>query len=152
MFAIPLLPLILTLAGLLPFLAGAAAIFGYSDDLARQASVKLVLLLYAASILSFLGGVRWGAEMVRAPASPSAVWMSASVLGSLAGWALASHGALGGLYPWQFLAFAALFIAHWLFDIRTGGALPDWYTPLRTIATLGAVASLTAAWAAGSPF
>lgn len=151
-FAIPPAPLMLALAGLLPFFAGAFAIHWFAGDLARQASAKLVLILYAAVILSFLGGVRWGVEMTVRPDSPRLVSLSLSVIGALAGWALAWQGALGGLQPWQFLALAGLFAAHWLWDLRAAKDLPAWYDGLRSIASAGALLALLAGWAAGSPF
>ena len=151
-FAIPPAPLVLTLAGLLPFVAGAAAIHWFGEDVARQASAKLVLILYAAVILSFLGGVRWGVEMSAGPERPRFGRLAVSVTGALAGWALAWWATLGGLAPSQFLVFSGLFVAHWLWDTLASRDLPAWYDGLRTIATLGAVAALIAGWAAGSPF
>ncbi|NBC21650.1 MAG: DUF3429 family protein [Alphaproteobacteria bacterium] len=151
-FSIPPVPLMLALAGLLPFFAGAFAIHGFAGDVARQASAKLVLILYAAVILSFLGGVRWGVEMTVRPGSPRPLPLSLSVIGALAGWALAWQGALGGLHPWQFLVLAGLFAAHWLWDLRASTDLPAWYDGLRTIASFGAILALLAGWAAGSPF
>lgn len=151
-FAIPPAPLVLTLAGLIPFIAGAAAIHGLAGDVARQASAKLVLILYAAVILSFLGGVRWGVEMSVHPSAPRFVILALSVVGSLAGWGVAWAGALVGLAPWQFLALAGLVVAHWLWDALASEDLPAWYDGLRAIASLGAATSLMAAWAAGSPF
>ncbi len=151
-FAIPLAPLALTLAGLIPFIAGAAAIHAFAGDVARQASAKLVLMLYAGVILSFLGGVRWGVEMSVRRDAPRLGILTLSVIGSLAGWGVAWTGALGGLAPWQFLALAGLIVAHWLWDTLAAGDLPAWYDGLRAIASLGAGISLVAAWAAGSPF
>ena len=74
---------VLGLAGLLPFMAGAAAVWlvGPQDRLPATA-----LLAYAALIASFLGGIHWGLAMRDTPADAAQLlWgVSSSLLGWLA--------------------------------------------------------------------
>lgn len=60
------LPLLLGLAGLLPFVATAAA--GWLAPVAWQGVAIQAFLYYAAVILSFLGGIQWGVAMSLEPA------------------------------------------------------------------------------------
>ncbi|MCI4644654.1 MAG: DUF3429 domain-containing protein [Hyphomonadaceae bacterium] len=151
-FAIPPAPLALTIAGLMPFVGGALACWALEGDIARQAAAYLTLLTYGAVVLSFLGGVRWGVEMSDAMLTPPR-WgvMSAAILGALIGWALVLYYVLGAPSPWVFPIMAAAFAGHWLWDVLSRKALPVWYDGLRTIASVGAVLSLLAAWATTGP-
>lgn len=92
---------------------------------------------YAALILSFLGGARWGLA-VRDP-SPNPLVVGLSMLPTLAGLAalVLTHGDVG----LQLLALAVALTASWMWDIAAAGA-PPWYGRLRTILTLGAVGGL----------
>ncbi|MEO0466802.1 MAG: DUF3429 domain-containing protein [Pseudomonadota bacterium] len=146
-FAIPPAPLAITMAGLMPFFAAALAIWVFAGDPARQAGAELALLAYAAVILSFLGGARWGVEIDSASFEPPR-WgaLSLSVLGSLVGWVVILIAVLGGLFPWLFLFMAAALALQWLWDMLSRRALPAWYEGLRALATAGAVSSLVFAW------
>ena len=121
------------LLGLIPFLALPlfAALFPGRGDLAGT-----ILALYAALILSFLGGARWGLTIGR-PA-PDARVVSLAMLPTLVGLALLltpNAVRLPGL--------AVALVVHWLWDIRSAG-LPPWYPALRSILSAGAVAGLIA--------
>jgi hypothetical protein len=146
LFNIPVLPLGLTLAGLIPFAAPAAVIWLSADDPVRKAQVGLVLIVYSAMILSFLGGVRWGAE-INAQGSggtPRGTLLSLSVLGSLAGWGLVLWAVLSALAWPVFAAAAAAHLLHLIWD-ADGAGLPFWYRRLRVVAGSGAVLALAAA-------
>lgn len=147
-FAIPPAPLALTIGGLMPFIGGALAAWALNGDIARQAAAYLSLLTYSAAILSFLGGVRWGVEMSEAALTPPR-WgvMIASVLGGLLGWALVLYYVLGSPSPNVFLILALAFAAHWVWDVTSRKAVPAWYEGLRTIASVGAIVSLSGTWA-----
>ena len=136
----------LTLAGLIPFLAPALIMILSTDDPVRRAQAGLALIVYAAVILSFLGGVRWGAEI----SAGRAGWagLGASVLGALAGWGAVLYGVLGALSAPVFLVLAGALLLHGLWDMRAAGSLPAWYRGLRLWATAGAVLALgLGAWA-----
>lgn len=70
-------------AGLLPFVAGALLVWLVRDQEAH-AFVAQALSVYAALILSFLGGIHWGLAFRHAePPTPMLLW---GVLPSLVAW------------------------------------------------------------------
>lgn len=147
-FGIPGVPLALTLAGMIPFAAGAGVMWyaaAAAGDPVLQAQAALVLLVYAGAILAFLGGVRWGAEVNNNGSGiprPRLLWMS--VLGSLAGWGLVLWGVLGAL-GWQvFAAAAGAHLLHGAWD-ADGAGLPNWMRRLRIFGAAAAVLALGAA-------
>ncbi len=80
----PALAVGLGYAGLIPFLAGALAVWGAPEPMRAGASVAL--LAYAAVIASFLGGMHWGLALRAGPgAGAGSLWWG--IAGSLAGWA-----------------------------------------------------------------
>lgn len=126
-------------AGLIPFwaLAVGAAVPGPLGVLSVQAYA-----VYAAAILAFLGGVRWGAEIAQTPQA-SAARLACSVLPSLAGWAIALFAIVGPRLAGPGGVFAAVFAAMLLWD-RAGakaGLLPPWYGRLRIPLSLGVIGS-----------
>lgn len=94
--------------------------------------------IYAAVLLSFLGGVRCGFEIMRSPQAPDARRLLFSALPALAGWALAlavilAPGALAAAS-----AFAGLFAVQYIWDHRSANAgAPAWYPLLRQVLTGG---------------
>ena len=140
LFGIPGAPLALTLAGMAPFAAGAGVMWAAQADPVLQAQSGLALLAYGAVILSFVGGLRWGAEVAGREA-PRAKVLGLSVLGSLAAWALVLYCVLGAL-GWQvFAAAAGAHLLHGVWDTGAQG-LPAWMRRLRAIGTFGAAAAL----------
>lgn len=125
------------LAGLIPF-AGLPALAFFLPALAAWSDRALGL--YAAVILSFLGGARWGqaVQSTRPDAGLIALCMGPSV----AAWGLVllpdTHRGL------QLAALAAALALHLLWDARAVG-LPPWYPRLRLLLTGAAVASLAVA-------
>jgi len=92
---------------------------------------------YAALILSFLGGARWGLA-VREP-SPNPIVVGLAMTPTLAGLAILIF--LHGEARPQLLALAAALALSWAWDV-SAKAMPPWYGRLRTVLTLGAVAGL----------
>ena len=130
------------LLGLIPFLAPPAAALIWPGWAGLAA---LIQALYAALILSFLGGVRWGLAVSRPVVSPLTI--SLSMLPTIA--ALAILALLSHAQRMELWALALALALHWAWDARAHGA-PPWFARLRTILTLGAVASLLAgAWTVG---
>ncbi len=130
-------------AGLIPFAAGAAALWILPPEhLARAADV---LVGYAVVILSFMGAVHWGLAMAAGPNRAGARWFVLGVVPALAGWCalmLAPVVALG-LLGLAFIGVYGLDRA----AIRAGLA-PAWYRRLRDPLTAGVVALLVVGGAA----
>ncbi|WP_413661071.1 DUF3429 domain-containing protein [Maricaulis sp. D1M11] len=108
------------------------------------AAEEALFTIYAALILSFLGGVRWG-QAVALPGPRLNRTLFLSVGGCLIGLLAAFIHWLG--YPmmaWALLALALLGHARWDRDAVKRGDLPDWFGRLRTTLTLGAIVSALA--------
>lgn len=89
---VPRSVLALGYGGLLPFVAGAIAVWAVGAD--ARYDVALALAAYAATIVSFLGGIHWGLAFRHAAPPPRLLWWG--VLPSLVAWlALLLHPALG---------------------------------------------------------
>jgi hypothetical protein len=130
----------LGLAGLLPFVLGAAGVWLLNLDWSALAATAL--LTYAAVIVSFLGGIHWGLAMrqVRAPRG----WLIWGVLPSVLAWAgLLLNSA------WGLLLMAASLILCYVVDCQIYRPLQlgRWLI-LRGLLTFVAVLSCLAAAAA----
>jgi len=136
----PLPAVVLGAAGLIPFVTLALACLMLPET--GDSLPRLALNAYGATILSFLGGVRWGLAL--APGSGGdriVVRLAIGVLPQLAGWALL----LAPPRP-AGIGLAAAVLILWLADLslaRSGGA-PATYARLRTPLSLGAAAALLA--------
>jgi hypothetical protein len=138
---IPGAALVLGLAGLIPFVAGAAAQWTRIPLLPADTGLTLAIV-YGAIILSFLGGIRWGTAIGPYDQGRQTLEFSASVLGSLAGLAAVFLPAIPAL-----ALLIAGFLMQGLWDVMSvdAGRLPSWFGRLRMILTAGAVISLVAA-------
>lgn len=137
----PLLPRVAVRLGFLslaPLLLSAFVCLSPDSGSARIGALSFSI--YAAALLSFLGGVRCGIEIMRAPSAPSALRLFFSALPALGGWALALLVVLAPTATGAASAFAGLFAAQYVWDHRSvyAGA-PDWYPLLRQVLTGGAM-------------
>ncbi|GMG84099.1 hypothetical protein LNKW23_33130 [Paralimibaculum aggregatum] len=129
-------------AGLLPFFGLAAAHWAVESGLLPMPltfRTGPALASYAALILSFMGGCRWGFESIRAAPEPTAKKLVVSVVPALYAWV-----ALLFDVPMACAALAlgfSLLLAADLALAQEGGA-PRWWPRLRWPLTLGAVLSL----------
>jgi hypothetical protein len=114
--------------GLIPFWAPSAIAWARPEltDL-----MKAALAIYAALILSFLGGARWAFAVAR-PA-PSALTVTLAMLPTLVGFGLLLAPQAARLPG---LAIALVAMGAW--DLRAGDP-PPWYPRLRLPLTLAAV-------------
>ena len=138
--SIPTAPLALGLAGLLPFWGLALGLLAHGALGLDRASLDLALATYAAVIISFLGGIRWGLAVRGAD---GAFHYAISVIPSLVAWA-----ALAAPEPWRLaiLGLVALALGPIDLDLVRGGLAPRWFGRLRLILSTGAgVALLLAA-------
>jgi hypothetical protein len=136
---LPRVALRLGFLGLAPLAITALVSLSQHSATAHLAAISFAL--YAAVLLSFLGGVRCGFELMRAPQTPNGLRLLFSALPGLAGWALALFvvivpGALGASS-----VFAGLFAAQYVWDHRSAAdaGAPDWYPLLRRVLTGGAM-------------
>ncbi|MEO1749217.1 MAG: DUF3429 domain-containing protein [Pseudomonadota bacterium] len=133
----------LGLAGYIPFGFFALGMVFGGD---HAATAQALLIGYAAIILSFLGGIRWGIGLVSEDGKAQAVALALSVIPSLWAWVAAFIG--GNV---AFLMFAVGFIAMGWWDnklVVEGGA-PVWFGSLRLILTgLVTLTMLAASFAA----
>ena len=130
----------LGLAGLIPFVSAPVYMYNAGFFLPAVAAAQLA---YAATILSFLGGVRWGALVTAAPGDPdlppSWAQFSWSVAPSLVAWgALLVPSVAAG----QLVCGAGL-VAAAAVDLQQR-SFPAWFRGLRFLLTFFAVLSLLA--------
>ena len=125
--------------GLAPLAITALISLSPHPDTARLGALSFSL--YAAVLLSFLGGVRCGFELMRAPEAPSAVRLFFSALPGLGGWALALFVLVVPGIVGAAAAFAGLFAAQYMWDHRSAAhaGAPVWYPLLRQVLTGGAM-------------
>ena len=137
--AIPLVPLILGLGGLAPFWALAfSRVTGVGLGF-PPAAVSFALATYAATILAFLGGIRWGLA-TRGPDQGHAGFdYGVAVVPQLVGWA-----ALAVPDPWRFFLLGVVVLVLGPLDrnLVARGLAPTWFGRLRLILSLGAGAAL----------
>lgn len=122
--------------GLAPLLISGLVSLSEHEGTAHLGAVSFVI--YAAVLLSFLGGVRCGFELMRAPDAPNGLRLLFSALPALGGWALAL---VMVVFPATLAAsslFAGLFAAQYVWDHRSDRAgAPAWYPLLRQVLTGG---------------
>jgi hypothetical protein len=133
---IPRAPLVLGLAGLIPFWALALAILFRGALHVSQEKLDLALATYAAVIVSFLGGIRWGLAV---RAEDPGINYAVSVLPSLVAWAL-----LAAPEPWRLagLGVVALVLGPVDLGLVRAGMAPPWFGRLRLILSTGAGVAL----------
>lgn len=134
----------LILSGGAPFIACAlGAALGPPDVAAWSARA---MAAYAATVIGFLGGVRWGAAITGAAALRPHTLILAAGAPTLSWGALLLDQPRGAL-----LVLAATGLALLWWDLRAirEGLLPAWLRPLRIALTLTAVACMAVGIAAG---
>lgn len=140
----PQVPMALMFAGVIPFIATSGLMLVWRDNPALKVTMAPWLLVYAAVILSFLGGVRWGAEIAKRE-RPRAAELAPSTLGALIGWGLVMAAFRYAFPSWIFAAMAAAMVLHYVYD-SISPELPIWYRKMRLWPTMGAVLSLALAY------
>ncbi|MBU6373806.1 MAG: DUF3429 family protein [Alphaproteobacteria bacterium] len=116
----------LVLSGCAPILALTSA--AMTDNGAHAVPASHALVAYCAVVVGFLGGLRWGAELRRAPSAPNPMRLTAAAAATVVGWAallLPTHEAL-----FLLLATAGAQLA-WDLRATQSGHLPAWVGPLR---------------------
>lgn len=134
MSKMPPIVLFYGLAGLIPFVAPPLATLAFPDF---RWQFTEALLWWAAVILSFLGGARWGAAVQASPPAPGLIGLT--MLPSIIGWIVLLAPAK--YRSEQLLMLAAALCVHFIWDWQAR-SLPGWYGSLRFILTAGAVGAL----------
>ncbi len=138
----PLLPraaLRLGFLGLAPLAVSALVSLSEHVSTARLGAISFSL--YAAVLLSFLGGVRCGFEIMRAPENPNGLRLLFSALPAMAGWALAALVVYVTPVLGAAAIFAGIFAVQAMWDYRSArdAGAPAWYPVLRQVLTGGAM-------------
>ena len=130
--SIPLVPLGLGLAGLIPFWGLACGLLLHGAFGLDPHALELALATYAAIIVSFLGGIRWGAALGRDAQGTN---YAISIVPSLVAWACLLAPA-----PWRLalLGLAALALGPIDLGLVRQGLAPKWFGRLRLILSTGA--------------
>ncbi|QPC43534.1 DUF3429 domain-containing protein [Kaustia mangrovi] len=130
---------ILGLAGTVPFILAAAMVW-VEKDVAEIGRWIVVALTYGAVVLSFAGGVRWGAALdTRFGRRRQARQFTLAALPAAAGWASLLLPPLPGVG----LLIAGLLLAGLWDALDTqSGRLPRWYGALRGLLTGLSLAAL----------
>lgn len=122
------------LFGLVPFWALPAALVVWPG---RADLTVVVVSAYAALILSFLGGARWGMALRAAEPDPGVVALAMAP--TLVAWGLLI--VLHAAQRLQLFALAAVLLLVGLWDLISPQA-PAWYQRLRLLLTAGATSGL----------
>lgn len=130
--------LLLADPGLIPQMAG--------RDLDGPSLVIPAFKIYAAIVLSFIGGIRWGVAIVQqhdGREDSEALVLAAGP--SLIGWFAFFMGE-----PWSFAMLAVAFAATGWWDSRLAGnkGVPEWFGRLRLFLTVLVMATMIAAFVA----
>lgn len=115
-------------------------------DVGPGSLVITAFKVYAAIILSFIGGIRWGVAIVQQQGDreeSEALVLAAGP--SLIGWLAFFTGE-----PWSFAVFAVAYAATGWWDGRLAGnkGVPSWFGRLRLMLTVLVMATMIAAFGA----
>ncbi|MBY5934523.1 DUF3429 domain-containing protein [Tateyamaria omphalii] len=144
MTAIPRAPLILGLAGLIPFIWGALTVLSPAlaawglDNIGPRFVGPYVQLFYGSVILSFMSGVLWGFA-TKASGSQAATGYTLSVIPAL--WAFFMTGG-GPTSAATNLIFGFIGLLMLDFAFSRWGLTPRWWMQLRVLLTAIVVACL----------
>lgn len=133
---------VLGYVGLGPFVILSLWLYGIGPAHPWRDGTILLLVGYAAVILSFLAGIRWGAALGLAGNERGQVFFL-SIVPPILGWVCLVVPA-----PYCFALLAVAFAAHGAWDTMAVHATlaPRWYGRLRTILTVIVVATLILAF------
>jgi hypothetical protein len=118
-----------------------SALVSLSQHMSTAQLGVLSFSIYASALLSFLGGVRCGFEIMRAPHAPDGLRLLFSASPALAGWLLTLFIVLAPAALAAASAFAGLFALQYMWDHRSAAdaGAPVWYPLLRQVLTGGAM-------------
>ncbi|NCQ22881.1 MAG: DUF3429 domain-containing protein [Rhodobacteraceae bacterium CG17_big_fil_post_rev_8_21_14_2_50_63_15] len=141
---IPRAPLILGLAGLLPFLWGALTVIlpdlglWTAQTIGPRFAGPYVMLFYGAVILSFMSGVLWGFA-TKATGTLASIGYALSVIPALWAFFMTGGGPVSAGMNLIF-GFAGLLVLDWQF--ARWGLTPPWWMALRLLLSTVVIACL----------
>jgi hypothetical protein len=141
---IPRAPLVLGLAGLLPFLWGALTVLvpdlglWTAQTIGPRFAGPYVMIFYGAVILSFMSGVLWGFA-TKATGTLAATGYALSVIPALWAFLMTGGGPTSAAMNLVF-GFAGLLALDWHFARHE--LTPEWWMPLRVVLTAIVIACL----------
>lgn len=130
-------------SGVVPFVVLALLVWGGDAAVAERA--RAMMAGYGAVVLGFLGGARWGAELVRAPAAPSKARLVAAAVPTVVAWGALLLEARASLLV---LVAGGIVQLAWDLLAARSGLLPAWTGRVRALLSgVGVAAMLLAALA-----
>ncbi|MEL6282986.1 MAG: DUF3429 domain-containing protein [Pseudomonadota bacterium] len=137
----PRAAVLLGYAGLIPFVG--LAILAIAGPTEWRTGASTGLLVYGVSILSFMGGCRWGFAAAGLGQGPTLAPLAISVLPALLAWAAFWATPLWGAQITA-LALVVGFVGLYFSDLAASrnGDAPAWWPALRAPLTVGATGSL----------
>lgn len=142
---IPISALLLGLGGLIPFVALPVWQILAVDDLMRERALA-AFIFYAASILSFLGGIGWGVAMGERDPLHRGLAFGVSVVPALVAWAAAFVNVQYLGFSLGMLSIAFALQGAWDVHLSKSGRAPRWFASLRLGLTLVVLLALTVMW------
>ena len=135
---VPPMARILGFLGLVPFLAGGFGVW-LPNIGALAFALPLLVMIYAAIIASFLGGVRWGTAMQNGQTAEQARYLVFSIIPSLMAFVAINLPIAGAM-----LLLMIVFLAQCITDLLAvkAGHIAAWFAPLRLVLTFGVCLSL----------
>lgn len=128
--------------GLIPFIAGTAGL--WFGEPAWFDFLSMALVTYGAVILSFMGAIHWGVNlMIGYP--PGGARFAQSVIPALMGWA-ATLVPLAMALPTLLAGFIMVYV--WDLGAVRDGLIAPWYRKMRTVLTVAVSTLLLASLAA----
>jgi hypothetical protein len=143
--AMPVSALLLGAAGLIPFFGLAVWQGRVSDELLADRLI-LAYVFYAASILSFLGGIGWGLAMSEQDPMQRGLSFSISTLPSLVGWAAAFINVQNLAFSLGILSAAFILQGIWDYYLVQTQRAPRWFAKMRLGLTIAVIASMAIVW------
>lgn len=137
--SVPPVPMVLGVAGLIPFYVPAVALLAGADLGWGAGGLALALAAYGALILSFLGGVRWGLAVAMDEQGAARRGYLLSVVPSLLGFAALALPGEARLWT-----LCGLHVALGLLDygLVCREEAPEWFGRLRLVLSAGAAVAL----------
>ncbi|MDB5641554.1 MAG: hypothetical protein JWN07_871 [Hyphomicrobiales bacterium] len=142
---IPVSALLLGVAGLIPFF-GLAVWQGVAGDELVAERLMMGFVFYAASILSFLGGVGWGLAINETDPVQRGLAFSVSTVPSLIAWAAAFINVQNLGFALTILGAAFLLQVAWDWHLTQIGRAPRWFAKLRIGLTIAVICAIALAW------